>query len=327
MSVVYRGTDTASGGRVAIKLLNGIMVTDQESSQRFHREMQIARGMMHPNVCTLLDHGVTSEGTPFHIMEFIEGETLEQLLGELGAIDPLEGLQILIKTCRAAQYLHSRGIVHRDLKPSNIMIPVSESGQLSVKLIDFGVAKGTKSGVPQSLELTRPGEVFGSLLYTAPERLTGQQADARSDIYSLGCVIYETISGRNPFSADSPSEIVERQLKYTPEPMQRSGLPSAVAMLFQPIVSKALDKSPIRRYQTAAQLKEALEALETPLKLTYMRTAGKSGEGSRRRARHMFALAAAGKLLVGMVAVAAIVIVVIHHFSGGGWHLPWGIRL
>lgn len=267
MSVVYRGVDEQRGNTVAVKVLNTVLA-DRETMQRFHREAQIARTLMHPNVVALLDHGVTAEGTPYHVLEFIDGQTLEDILGVVGSLNAVEAVEIFIKTCRAVQYLHSRGIVHRDLKPGNLMV-LNKASHLSVKVIDFGIAKGTKSGVHQSLALTKPGVVFGSLLYTAPERLSGEKGDSRSDIYSLGCLMYETLTGVNPFSADSPEAIVELQLKGNVDPLAKAGLNPKISLLLQPIVTKALEKEPNRRFQTAAELKDALEQIEGPVKLAW----------------------------------------------------------
>ena len=239
---------------------------------RFHREAQIARSLMHPNICALLDHGVTSEGTPYHVMEFIQGETLEDVLGEIKQLNPVEAVPIFIKVCRAIQYLHSRGIVHRDLKPANVMLIVNETANMGVKVIDFGVAKGTRRGVHDQMDLTRPGEVFGSLLYTAPERFLAQQADERSDIYSLGCLMYESLCGENPFSANGPSAIVEKQLKHNPEPLSSFGMSLPVALQLQPLITKTLQKNPADRFQTVADLRMALERVETPVKMAFIST-------------------------------------------------------
>ncbi len=283
-SVVYRALDVSTGNTVTVKLLNDVM-NDQETLQRFQREAQVAKTLMHPNLVALLDHGVSADGTPFHVLEFVEGETLDDILSVVGSLNPVESVAIFGKTCRAVQYLHSRGIVHRDLKPGNLMI-IGKTAPLAVKVIDYGIAKGTKPGAHESVDVTKAGEVVGSLLYTAPERLGGGQADVRCDIYSLGCLMYETLTGKNPFSADSPQKIVEHQLKHIPEPLTQAGLHPQVAELLQPIVARALEKSPGARFQTAAELKDALDRVEGSVKFawgTLTEQAKRSAQGRNRR--------------------------------------------
>jgi serine/threonine-protein kinase len=316
MSVVYRAIDTVENVRVAIKLLNGLLVDDEESMQRFHREAQISRSLAHPNVCALLDHGVTADGTPYQILEYVDGENLEEILSAVGCLNPVEALPIFVKTCRAVQYLHTRGVVHRDLKPANLMVPFSDA-ELSVKVIDFGVAKGARSGVHHSVELTGPGEVLGSLLYTAPERLSGHKADTRSDIYSLGCLIYESLTGVNPFSADEPGAIVEMQLKLHPPALQSNGLTPKVAMLFQPIVSKALEKNPNLRYQSAAEMKAALEKLDKPLRIMY--SANSAWRDKRSMAEKIIRrITIVTACLIGGSGVIVMVILLVHRLRQSG---------
>lgn len=306
MSTVYRAIDTESENKVAIKLLNGLLLTDDETMQRFHREARIARALTHPNICALFDHGLTADGTPYQVLEYVDGENLEEILAAVGSLNPVEALPIFIKACRAVQYLHTRGVVHRDLKPANLMIPFSD-GELSVKIIDFGVAKGTTGGIRLAQQLTKPGEVFGSLLYTAPERLNGCKADSRSDVYSLGCVIYEALTGYNPFAADEPTEIADKQLRHFPESLQSLGLPPKVAILFQPIVTKAMEKNPNRRYQTGAELKAALEKIDRPLRIVY--ALGEQSVMEKRRAESRKRFKLAGVMVACLIAAVSIVIV------------------
>jgi serine/threonine-protein kinase len=328
MSVVYQATNTNDNSTVAVKLLNGCLITDRDSMRRFQREAQIARSMMHPNVCALLDHGVTGEGTPYHVLEFISGETLEDILSAITRLNPVESLAIFDKICRAIQYLHSRGVVHRDIKPGNVMIPTSDTTTLPVKIIDFGVAKGTRKGVHDQVDLTRPGEVFGSLLYTAPERFMGQAADERSDVYSLGCLMYEVLTGVNPFTADTPSEIVQKQLKAEPEPLVNTGLQPDIAQLLQPVIGKALAKDPADRFQTVAELRAALEPLHTPVKMAYIRSDPQRTTRSHPRQKttaEIFWRAAGIALfwIAGVVGLAVVVLVFWRaHQSGVG--LPFG---
>jgi serine/threonine protein kinase len=268
MGEVYRGRDTRLGRTVAIKFLPTAIASDAVASERFQREARAASALNHPHICTVYDVG-GSEGRPFIVMEFLEGGSLrDRIAGKPVAIPDL--LNIAIQICEGLQAAHTKGIVHRDIKPANIS--VSTAGE--IKILDFGVAKvgwehgaevsalaaGSENAVTKTLiKLTKPGTLMGTLAYLSPEQARGEEVDARTDIFSLGGVMYEMATGRQPFHGETTAELLNAIL--TGHPPRPSESNAAVSKSLERIIEKALAKQRSARYQSAEELAGDLRAL------------------------------------------------------------------
>jgi serine/threonine-protein kinase len=247
MGKVYDAT-APDGRRVAIKVLVHPEGTPpalrDEAVARFQREGRAAQSLNHPNIVSVLEVG-EQEGMPFIVMEFIDGQSVRDLINMAGSIRVERGLEIMTQVCDALGYAHDKGVVHRDIKPDNIMVP--RDGP--VKLTDFGLAV-----VANEATLTRTGSVMGTFNYMSPEQARGERVDLRSDIFSLGATMYEMLSGRKAFGGESPASIVEKILNADPPPLE--GLPAGVSRA----ISLCLRKNPKYRFQKAAELLNALQA-------------------------------------------------------------------
>ena len=248
MGIVYRAFEPSLGRHVAVKTMSGEFLNDDELRQRFCREAQSAGQLQHENIVTVHEL-LEDEGTTYIVMELLEGASLHALIHNGNPLDIAEKLSILVQVGSGLQHAHDRGIVHRDLKPSNLF--VSRNG--IVKIVDFGVAKFGES------DLTRAGTVFGTLEYMAPEQVQGKLVDARADVFSLGVVAYELLTGRNPFRAEAVAASVFKVLSDIPESM--TAQVKTLPMKIEEVVFRALNKSEDRRYQSAeefvAQLRTA----------------------------------------------------------------------
>jgi serine/threonine-protein kinase len=247
MAKVYQGTDLLLGRRVAIKVLAANLARDPQFVVRFQREARAAASLSHTNVVSVFDTG--SDGDRHYIvMEYIEGETLaEVILGE-APLDSARAITIASAVCEALAVAHAAGMVHRDVKPGNILI---DSAGV-VKVMDFGIAKTSSDG------LTLVGSVLGTVAYLSPEQAAGERVDQRSDLYSLGCVLYEMLTGKPPISGESLIEVVSKLSRYTPPPP--SSLNPQVPETLDRVVTKAIAKLPEDRYQDAGQMRRALQA-------------------------------------------------------------------
>ena len=250
MAEVYRARDELLGREVAVKVLNERFARDRSFVERFRREAQSAANLNHPNIVSLYDYGA-DDGTYFIVMEFIDGRSLDTLLHSEGPLMPERAAEIASDVAQALQRAHAAGLVHRDIKPSNIMI--TSTGQ--TKVTDFGIARAVVSDGDQTM--TQTGMVIGTAAYLSPEQAQGNPVDARSDVYSLGCVLYEILTGAPPFAGDSPLSIAYKHVREDPPPpsSKNPDVPPAL----DAIVMKALAKNPDNRYATAVDLKQDLD--------------------------------------------------------------------
>ncbi len=268
MGTVYAAEDTQLGRHVAIKVLPPKVAADPERLQRFEREARTIASLNHPNVVTLYSVE-RSEQTRFLTMELVDGEALSDIIVERG-VSIREFFRVALPLVEAVASAHAQGITHRDLKPSNIMLDRDSR----VKVLDFGLAKLTQgsplasdsdsdSELPTDV-MTGAGQIVGTVAYMAPEQAEGKQVDARSDIFSLGVVFYEMITGRRPFRGESPVSTLSAILLAEPEPVTsvRNGVPRQL----QRILDRCLAKAPSRRFQTALDLRNALDALRDELR-------------------------------------------------------------
>jgi len=299
MGEVYKARDTRLGRTVAIKVLPNALATDPQFRERFDLEARVVAGLTHPHICTVHDIG-HQDGTDFIVMEYLQGETLEKRL-ERGAVPFDEALTIAIQVAGALDKAHRAGITHRDLKPANVMLT-----KAGAKLLDFGLAKTRVSavaGVDLSVLPTTPagltatGTILGTFQYMAPEQIEGKEADARTDIFAFGSVLYEMFTGQNAFTGKTPAGLFAAILKDEPTPI--SAVQPMTPAVLSHLVQVCLAKDPDDRWQTAGDLRRELKWITEVGSL-----AGAPGvvERRNRRERLPWIIAAGSVMMVAMIA-------------------------
>ena len=257
MAEVYEGTDRRLNRKVAIKVLRPDLAQDPLFQERFRREARSAAGLNHPNIVAiydtgedLIDDGLTQVNVPFIVMEFVDGVTLRQMLTNGPRILPERALEVVAGVLAALDYSHRHGIVHRDIKPANIMINAFGDA----KVMDFGIARAMSDA---ETSVTATSAVMGTAQYLSPEQARGEIVDARSDIYSTGCVLYELLVGKPPFNGDSPVSIAYQHVN---EPAKApSSIDPSIPSTLDAISLSALAKDPNARYQSAADMRSDVE--------------------------------------------------------------------
>jgi eukaryotic-like serine/threonine-protein kinase len=247
MAEVFEGRDRLLARRVAIKVLQLQFARDPSFLIRFKREAQAAASLSHPNIVGVYDTG-SEDGTHFIVMEYVDGRTLKEVIRAEGPLYPERAAEICADVCSALVAAHARGLIHRDIKPGNVML--TPDGK--VKVMDFGIARATTSET-----ITQTAAVVGTAQYISPEQAQGQAVDYRSDIYSLGCCLYEMLTGTVPFTGATPVAIAYRHVREDPTPPRM--LNADVPAPLEAICLKAMAKLPDNRYQTAAEFQSDLE--------------------------------------------------------------------
>lgn len=261
MGFVYSVLDSVKKEVFAVKILHEEYKDDKELVKRFLQEAKMLSNLDHPNLIKIHDHGFTKHGSPYLVMDFIEGQSLGEALEQNESLDGETIINTTREILSALEYIHSEGIIHRDLKPTNVLLQELPDGSLRARLVDFGIAKLSRSEDRESLELTQTGDVFGTPSYMSPEQCMGFQLDERSDIYSLGCLIYEMMTGHPPFEASSPVRVVLQHIGEEPTPPQaRLKMPNHQAL--QSIVLRCMAKDTNERYQSIADLTKDFSTLE-----------------------------------------------------------------
>lgn len=257
MSEVHRGRDTVLGRDVAVKIMRPELARDENFYQRFRREAQNSASLNHPSIVAIYDQGeeTTPDGTlPYIVMEIVEGDTLRDLIRMDGPMDPERALGVMADVCGALEFSHKKGIIHRDVKPANIMI--SRDG--AVKVMDFGIARAVSDSTST---LTQTSSVLGTAQYLSPEQARGETVDARSDLYSAGCVLYEMVAGVPPFTGESPVAVAYQHVRETPRPP--SSVNPQVSRYLDAVVMQAMAKNPENRYGSAGEMRTDLLAVLT----------------------------------------------------------------
>ncbi|MBZ0185895.1 MAG: serine/threonine protein kinase, partial [Candidatus Obscuribacterales bacterium] len=258
MGKVYRAIDPIINRTVAIKILPFNNYSD-EQFRRFQQEARAASKLNHPGIVTALDFGLTDEQNPFLVMEHIEGETLDEMLMKNGPLEPEVFLSVFSQITCSMIHAHSKGVIHRDLKPSNIMINF-DNGEVKAFVLDFGIAKLLDDA--DSLASTQTGQVVGSPRCISPEQIYGKNLDGRSDLYSLGCVMFEALTGEPPFKGETAMDTIQMHLNSKP-PRLADKSASSFSNALEQLIARTLAKRAAERYQSMEGLLKALETIET----------------------------------------------------------------
>lgn len=255
MGVVWKAFDPDLRRTVAIKVLGEHLAHSPTSRRRFQREARAAAAISHPHVLTI--HSVEEDaGVPFLVMEYVRGQSLKEYVSDRGSLDPLEVIRLGGQIAQGLASAHAQGVIHRDVKPGNVML---DEGATSARLTDFGLARVTFDNV----ELTSHDQCVGTLTYMSPESLRGERIDARSDLFSLGCVLYLMLSGHSPFQGRSQGETLHKVLASTPPRL--TDLNPTTPPVLSEIVERLLQKNPDDRYQSAAEVADVLSRLQQQL--------------------------------------------------------------
>lgn len=259
VGAVYKAEQEALRQTVALKMLHPSLIDDQDKLQRFEQEGKALSSLSHINVISAHNYGVTPDLKPYLVMQFVEGKSLDVLLKSEGAMNPVRAVNVFLQICDGLIHAHRKGIVHRDLKPENILLVTGEGSSDLVKLVDFGIAKLLPDSGLLRQKLTQTGHVFGSPTYMSPEQWRGKKIDARSDIYSLGIAMYETLAGKAPFEVEELLNVMLDHMEIAPQPPASSRTDVVVSSELQAVVLKAMQVDRDKRYQSVIELKEDLE--------------------------------------------------------------------
>ncbi len=255
MADVYLAEDQLLGRQLAVKLLHHHFAEDQEFVERFRREASSAAGLSHPNIVAIFDRGEWN-GTYYIAMEYVAGRTLKTVVREQGALDPAAAIDIVTQILRAARFAHKRGVIHRDLKPHNVIL--DDEGR--ARVTDFGIAKAGAS------DMTLTGSIMGTAQYLSPEQAQGHTVSGRSDLYAVGIILYELLTGSVPFDGETAVAIAFKQVSAEPRPP--SELQPGVSAALDAVVLRALAKDPARRFADADELIAALQQVRTALPIS-----------------------------------------------------------
>ncbi len=257
MAVIYKAKNRKTGRVVAIKKMLASTLTET-AFMRFQQEAKAITTLRHPNIILVHEFGVAEDGEPFMVMDFIEGSNLGELIKEKGALSVEESMHRFIQLCDALQHAHAAGVLHRDLKPGNVMLSSADGSFADARLVDFGIAKLMAKDGEEAEKLTMTGQLFGSPPYMSPEQCRGFELDARTDIYSMGCVMFETLTGRVPIRGQSVLETIMMQVSE-PAPSMKEVCPDKdFPPILETIIAKSLAKDAADRYQTMRELMVAL---------------------------------------------------------------------
>ena len=264
MGTVYRATHVTIGKTLAVKVLAQEFANDDAFRKRFLREAQAVSQISHHNVVEVSDFGVTPTGSLYLVMEFLEGESLSDMLDREGGLGWERAKPIVLQVCRALQSAHDKGILHRDVKPENCMRIARPDNPSFVKVLDFGLAKMlmAEPGLDVSLS-AKGGGIMGTPEYMSPERIRGQTLDARSDVYALGVLAYELVTGCVPYAGDHYTKVLDQHLNAAPVPLRKVSPNLDIPREVEAVILRALEKSAAGRFPSAGEMADAFAAVET----------------------------------------------------------------
>ncbi len=261
MSTVYKARQRMLDRYVAIKVLDRELARQPEAVKRFLQEARTISRFNHENLVPVHDFGITPDGQPFIVMDHIEGRTLEEIINQEGPLELSRALYLFLAASNGVAFAHDAGIIHRDIKPGNFMISADQYGTEFVKLVDFGLAK-LKQSVEGYVEKVTQGDlVIGTVDYMSPEHCQGFELDARTDVYSFGCVMYETLSGIEPFGSENLLQTIQNQINKQPTPFKQLHPGLKIPDSVERVVFKALEKNRNNRYQSIQELRDELKQL------------------------------------------------------------------
>jgi predicted Ser/Thr protein kinase len=264
MGAVYKAEQPDMRRFVAIKILHPRYLSRADLVSRFRREARAMSHLAHPNTAKVFLYGQLEDGACYFAMEYLEGKNLAQTVRAEGPMDAARAIHIMVQACGALEEAHVKGIVHRDLKPENIFLTNLGGIADFPKVLDFGLAKVTEREMrPGSLILTQEGMVFGTPEFMSPEQARGEKLDGRSDIYSLGVILYELLTGKLPFDAAQPMEFIQKHIKEPPIPLSRRAPNREFPPGLWEAIAKALAKDPAQRHQSANEMAQALKDVLT----------------------------------------------------------------
>lgn len=260
--VIYKARQQPLGRMVAVKMIHSHLMSPT-AVKRFHQEAKTISRLSHPNIITVFDFGISEERQPFMVMDYVEGTPLSDLIKEHETLPLSLTNEMAKQVCDGMMHAHAQGILHRDLKPSNVMLVTLAGGQHLVKILDFGLAKILVDDEADLEHLTLSGETVGTPEYMSPEQAMGKSLDQRSDIYSLGCVMYHCLTGTPPFVGETNMETMLKQLNNAAAPMNAPNEEPRVPPYVEAMIMCLLDKSPDNRVQTMLELKDLIKDLES----------------------------------------------------------------
>jgi len=261
MGIVYKVRHKGAGKILALKGLRQELASDPVNVKRFQQELKTTSALTHPNIVPIYDNGTTIGGCPYFVMEYLDGLTLEEILREEGYLDLDRFFDIFEQVCEALIHAHEKRVIHRDLKPSNIMLSPADTGFELAKLLDFGIARVFQQASKDGVRLTQLGEILGSPAYMSPEQCLTQKLDERSDVYSLGVVMYEALAGTAPFRGDSAAQIIMGHLKDKPKGIAHLRPDFNIPPDLELLVMTCLEKDAQLRYQSIAALHHELKRI------------------------------------------------------------------
>jgi len=312
MSRVYKAQQNFTKKTVALKLLHRHLSSNPVMMRRFQAEAQASHHLAHQHIITVYDFGSTEDNQPFIVMDYLEGRALSEIVRTWGQLSIERCLKITDQILDALEHAHESGVLHRDLKPSNIvLVPVGENTDY-VKLVDFGIAKILPKAGLEAQELTQSGDVFGSPLYMSPEQCLGNMTDARSDIYSVGCLLYECLTGKPPLVGNNTLETMHKQVSEMPAGLSNVKADVRLVKQLEDIIFKAMAKAPEQRFQSALEMRKAIEQTQSEWKegsaiLAYMRRTGAKCE--------RYLQNKIGKRWRSKVAIAVVMLAVAMHYT------------
>ncbi len=265
MGVIFRGRHKRTGARLAIKVMHPHLSANQLHLRRFEQEARTASTLDHPNIVVVHDFGITPKSIAYLVMEWLDGSNLDPVIRIGGTISLARFLHIFIQATSALAHAHRKGVIHRDIKPSNIILATTPEKPDFVKIVDFGIAKVLTDESEDSMNLTRTGDILGSPLYMSPEQCMGNKMDARSDIYSLGCVMYQALVGVTPLKGENAVQLIFRHVHDMPAQPRSIKADIELPDIMEPLLFKCLQKDPDKRFSTMDDLEAELKQVQAIL--------------------------------------------------------------
>ncbi len=261
MGVVYKARHVKLNKTVALKMLHPHLAADAVSVKRFGIEARAASMLTHANLIAVYESGVATDGQPYIVMDYIPGKGLDQIIRDEGFMELTRFYHVFRQVCEALEHAHDKGVIHRDIKPSNIMIMQKGADPEYVKVLDFGIARVLQQAPLEQRTVTQSQTIVGSPAYMSPEQCLGQPLDARSDIYSLGVVMYEALTGKTPFSGENPIQVIVQQVRDHATPLLKLRPDLSVPEALESLIMRALDKDPQNRFESVREILDQLICL------------------------------------------------------------------